>query len=177
MEQRRFAQLTALVTETILNDPQLRASPEGLPAREARLRRIHALQRLGDGMTARREWDDLTRPPANAPASDGPSSNPSPSVSVSVSLNDPRLFRLAAEVADALARFDQAATLWNAHSRRLTTGSNDWLDARFHLAVSLQRLGRPRDARRVLEAAAVLVPELGGGRLQTRIATLRQQLR
>ncbi|ADV62916.1 hypothetical protein Isop_2338 [Isosphaera pallida ATCC 43644] len=171
-EQRRFAHLALMVIESILNDPQARHSPEEGLFREARLRRILALQRLGDGAAARREWDELTRTPTDALSQTPPPPNLS-----SLLRSTPSTIRLAAEVADAIARFDQAALLWNAYSRTLTSGTNDWLDARFHLAVSLQRLGRPRDARRVLEAAAVLVPELGGGRLQTRVAILRQQLR
>ena len=55
-------------------------------------------------------------------------------------------------------------------------GSLAWLDARYGLALALYRSGKADEARLIIDATAILHPELGGGDLSEKFERLRQRL-
>jgi len=83
------------------------------------------------------------------------------------------------EGADAYTRldaFELAADVQRLRLQRATTGSNPWFDARYGLALALYRSGKSKEARQMIDATAILHPELGGGELRDKFERLRQRL-
>ena len=59
---------------------------------------------------------------------------------------------------------------------KLPAGSPAWFDARYSLALALFRSDRARDARKILDATAILHPDLGGGETRDKFARLSQKI-
>ncbi len=55
-------------------------------------------------------------------------------------------------------------------------GSPGWFDAKYSLALSYYHTGQLRDSAHVIDATAILHPELGGGELHEKFIHLRQRL-
>jgi hypothetical protein len=60
--------------------------------------------------------------------------------------------------------------------RQSPVGSSPWLEARYGLALAYYRSGKPEQARKLIDATALLHPELGGAALRARFEHLRQRL-
>lgn len=86
------------------------------------------------------------------------------------------LLRDLAETYVRLEAFSLAADVQRLRGRQLPTGSVPWLDARYGLALALYRSGDPKHALDLIDATAILHPELGGGELREKFIRLRQKL-
>ncbi|WP_435010640.1 hypothetical protein P12x_001919 [Tundrisphaera lichenicola] len=90
--------------------------------------------------------------------------------------DDQDLFR---DLADLYLRLDAPALAIDAErirATRLAPGSLPWFEARYGLALAYYRADRAKDARKVIDATAILHPELGGADLRSRFERLRQKL-
>jgi hypothetical protein len=87
--------------------------------------------------------------------------------------------RLLKDLADTYVRleaFDLAADVERLRFQRLANGSLPWFEARYGLALAYYRSGKENEARKLIDATAILHPDLGGGELRTRFIRLRQRL-
>ena len=89
--------------------------------------------------------------------------------------NDP-LLRDLADIYTRLDAYELAVDVHRLRTRRTAPGSLAWLDARYGLALALYRSGKADEARRIIDATAILHPELGGGDLSEKFKRLRQRL-
>ena len=90
--------------------------------------------------------------------------------------DDPELLR---DLADLYLRLDAFALVIDVErlrAGRLTPGSLPWFEARYGLALAYYRSDRLKEARQVIDATAILHPDLGGGELRGRFERLRQKL-
>src|SRR5206468_2008666 len=141
----------------VLLDPILKAQDRLSPAElaESRLRQVRAFLLSGD------------EPRARAALTDG--------LSMSPELGD----RLLKDLADAYVRlgaFNIAADVHRLRSQRATTGSLPWFEARYGLALAYYRSQRAREAAKLIDATAILHPDLGGGELRDKFIQLRQRV-
>ncbi len=86
---------------------------------------------------------------------------------------------LLRDLADTYARLNAPELAIDVHRlrfRNLTAGSVPWLDAKYGLALALYRSGRSREALNLIDATAILHPELGGSPLKEKFIRLRQRL-
>jgi hypothetical protein len=60
--------------------------------------------------------------------------------------------------------------------KRLATGSLPWFEARYRLALAEYRSGKAKDALHLIDATAILHPDLGGGELRDKFIRLRQRI-
>jgi tetratricopeptide (TPR) repeat protein len=88
----------------------------------------------------------------------------------------PDLLRDLAETYAHLDAFELAADVQRLRARQLTTGSLPWFDARYGLALALYRSGKAKDALALIDATAILHPDLGGGELHLKYIRLRQRI-
>jgi len=89
---------------------------------------------------------------------------------------DADLLRDLADLYVRLGAFGLAIDAERLRAGRLAPGSPPWFAARYGLALAYYRSDRPKDARQVIDATAILHPELGGGDLRGRFERLRQRL-
>ena len=122
---------------------------------EARLRVARSLMFAGDPMAARREIS----------AWGGPSE-----------AFDDGLLRDLADTYFRLESYPLAADAERLRASKLAPGSPAWFEARYNLALASFRDGKAKDARQIIDATAILHPELGGGVLRDKFTKLRQRL-
>ena len=122
---------------------------------EVRLRSVRALLFSGDEEAARRQIATWTEPPPS-------------------STND--LLRDLAESYSRLGAHRLAEDVQRLRARRSTTGSLAWFDARYGLALAYFRSGKLKDALHLIDATAILHPDLGGGELHEKFLKLRQRI-
>ncbi len=122
---------------------------------EARIRLSRALLLSGDDIGARKALGD-----GSFAAS---------------AVNDP-LLRDLADIYSRLGAFELAVDAHRLRSRRTAPGSLAWFDARYGLALAIYRSGKTEEVRRIIDATAILHPELGGGDLSEKFKRLRQRL-
>lgn len=152
LQTRRFGATLRLLLNHALD------RPEELPedqASELRLRLSRALLFRGDDAGARKAflaWDG--RPPGD---DDG----------------------FLKDLSDTYFRFEaypMAIDVERLRLKRLGTGSLPWFEARYRLALAQYRAGKAKDALRLIDATAILHPDLGGGQLREKILRLRQRM-
>lgn len=83
------------------------------------------------------------------------------------------------DLADSYERLNAHALAIDVQRLRLGaahTGSPEWFDAKYGLALALYRSGKTGDARTIIDAAAVLHPDLGGDALKEKFIRLRRRL-
>ena len=83
------------------------------------------------------------------------------------------------DLADAFLRLDapgMAVEVERLRGRRLKPGTPAWLESRYLLALALYRDHKSDDARSIIDAAAILHPDLGGATLKPRFERLRQRI-
>lgn len=83
------------------------------------------------------------------------------------------------DLSDAFLRLDapgMAVEVERLRARRLKPGSAAWLESRYVLALALYRDRKADDARDIIDATAILHPDLGGGSLRPRFERLRQRI-
>lgn len=88
----------------------------------------------------------------------------------------PGMLRDLADTYTRLGAYDLAADVQRLRMKRLPGGSLPWLDARYGLALAYYRGGHPKDSLQLIDATAILHPELGGGELKDRYLRLRQRV-
>jgi hypothetical protein len=151
LRMRRLGLVLRVVVQAILDGQDQLSSTDRA---EARLRQVRALLLSGDEVRAR------------AALTSGLGDT---------TLDDP----LLRDLADAYVRigaFELAASVQRLRSQRAATGSLAWFDSRYGLALANYRAGKPRDAARLIDATAILHPDLGGGELREKFIHLRQRL-
>jgi hypothetical protein len=152
LRSRRLGAILRLLTAPMVERPE--SLPPALRA-EARLRYVRALLFSGDDAGARRALRSLTAPPASAG-------------------ND--LLRDLAETYARLDAYELAIDVQRLRTRLAPTGSIPWFDARYGLALAYYRSGKLKDALHLIDATAILHPDLGGGALREKFVRLRQRL-
>jgi tetratricopeptide (TPR) repeat protein len=60
--------------------------------------------------------------------------------------------------------------------KRLATGSLLWFESRYRVALAEYRSGKTREALHLIDATAILHPDLGGGTLRDKFVRLRQRI-
>ncbi|QDV34291.1 tetratricopeptide repeat protein [Tautonia plasticadhaerens] len=152
--RRRIAGVSRLLAERVL------ARPDGLdPGLRARARVVRLRGQLETG--------DLDGARASAQSWAGdllPSRLP------------PGLLGPLADALDRLGLYTQSADVHRAIIASHPPGSAPWFEARYGLAVSYYRTGRPSDARRLIDGTSALHPDLGGDALREKFARLRRRL-
>jgi hypothetical protein len=86
---------------------------------------------------------------------------------------------LLRDLADTYNRFEVyelAVDVQRLRLKSLQTGSPTWFEARYGLALAYFRAGRLKEAAQLIDATAILHPELGGGAVQKKFVKLRQRL-
>ena len=86
---------------------------------------------------------------------------------------------LLRELADTYLRLDAFVLAIDAEryrSSRLAPGTLPWFESRYGMALAYYRADRPKDARQLIDATAILHPDLGGGELRARFERLRQKI-
>src|SRR5262249_34117124 len=122
---------------------------------EARIRQTRALLFSGDAAAAQRSLAAWTSWPPH-PRDD-----------------------LLQDLADTYVRLDafaRAVEVRRLRPRQAAPGSPPWFEARYGLALAHYRSGQSRLARQLIDATAILHPDLGGGDLRGRFERLRQRL-
>lgn len=152
LRTRRMGHLLRILIARVLDDPE--ALAPDLRA-EVRLRNVRALLFSGDDAAARRALTSSTAPPPSG---------------------SPELLRDLAETYSRLEAYELALDVQRLRSKLAPTGSPAWFDARYGLALTYYRAGQPRDALHLIEATAILHPDLGGGELRDRFIRLRQRI-
>ncbi len=152
LRTRRLGHLLRILIPRVLEDPE--ALAPDLRA-EVRLRNVRALLFSGDDAAARRAIASTSAPPASS---------------------SPDLLRDLAETYSRLEAYELALDVQRLRSKLAPTGSLAWFDARYGLALTYYRAGKPRDALHLIEATAILHPDLGGGELRDRFIRLRQRI-
>ncbi|WP_406695370.1 hypothetical protein V5E97_30535 [Singulisphaera sp. Ch08] len=149
---RRFGLINRLLLAGIL-ERQGELSQAQL--REAKLRQTRAWLFIGDEARARAsitaEWGT---PP---------------------SLDD-RILKDMADTYIRLGAFDLAADVQRLRSRNAVTGSPAWFESRYGVALANYRAGKNQEAAKLIDATAILHPELGGGDLHDKFVHLRARL-
>jgi hypothetical protein len=83
------------------------------------------------------------------------------------------------DLADTYVRLDafsMAVDVFRLRAQHCRPGSLPWFGARYGLALAYYRSGKLEEARRLVDATAILHPELGGGALRGKFEYLRQRL-
>jgi hypothetical protein len=122
---------------------------------ELRLRVCRALLFRGDDLGARRSltaWNG--RPPEDNPA----------------------FLKDLADTYLRLEAFGMAIDVERLRLKRLANGSLPWFESRYRLALAQYRAGESRAALHLIDATAILHPDLGGGELREKFVRLRQRI-
>jgi TolA-binding protein len=150
--RRRIGLISGVMTNRIID--HLDQIPANLQD-EARLHHVRALLLAGDQVASKKEltsWGGFTGSP------------------------DDEMLR---ELADTYVRLDAFALSIDVErfrASRLSPGTLPWFESRYGLALAYYRAERPKDARQIIDATAILHPELGGGELRAKFERLRQKL-
>jgi tetratricopeptide (TPR) repeat protein len=153
ISRRRFGLIARVITTRMVEHlDQLPA-----PLRDqARLSHARALLFAGDPNSSKREiaaW--------GGPAEAG---------------NDDEFWRELADAYQRLGASNLAIEAERYRAGRLAPGSLPWFESRYGMALAYFRDERPKEARQIIDATAILHPDLGGGELRTRFDRLRQRI-
>ncbi len=154
LHQRRLALVLRLLVQPVLQDPD----DEKWTAEERseiKLRLTRAYLFLGDERNARTSLQGWTGLPRSAPDD---------------------LLRDLADTYNRLEAYEFALDVQRLRSRNLQTGSASWFEARYGLALAYFHAGHLKEAAQLIDAAAILHPDLGGGAVQRKFIKLRQRL-
>jgi hypothetical protein len=158
LPQRRFGMVLRLLIQPLLRDAEADSDNARWTSdqrAELQMRLARALLYLGDDRGARMALRGWAGPPR--------------------SLGD-ALLRDLADTYNRLEAYELAIDVERLRAKALTTGSPAWFDARYGLALAYFHAGRQKEAAQLIDATAILHPELGGGTLQKKFIRLRQRL-
>ena len=122
---------------------------------ELKLRLTRAFLFLGDEVSARASLRGWTGPPQSA---------------------GDELLRDLADTYNRLEAYELAVDVQRLRSKNLTAGSVPWFDARYGLALAHFHSGQLKQSAQLIDATAILHPDLGGGTIQKKFIKLRQRL-
>jgi hypothetical protein len=152
LRQRRFGLVQKLLLESVLTlDHKFSTSQLS----ELRMRLTRALLFVGDDREARRSLTSWKGSP------------------------DPTSDRLLRDLGDTYSRLEAYSLDIDVQRLRLKNngvGSMPWFDARYALALAYYHTGQYKQAAQLIDATAILHPELGGGELHEKFIRLRQRL-
>ncbi len=152
--QRRLGMVLRLLVQPVLQDPDDETwTAEERP--EIRLRLTRAYLFLGDERNARTSLRGWTGLPRSAPDD---------------------LLRDLADTYNRLEAYELAVDVQRLRLKNLQTGSPSWFEARYGLALADFHCGRLKEAARLIDATAILHPDLGGGAVEKKFIKLRQRL-
>ncbi len=86
---------------------------------------------------------------------------------------------LLPDLADTYVRLDAhelAIDVQRLRAKLAANGSLAWFDARYGLALAYYRARKPKEALHLIDATAILHPDLGGGELREKYIRLRQRI-
>ena len=152
LRQRRFGLVLKLLVEPVL------AMEEGFTPEqrfELRMRETRALLFIGADRDARR----LLAAWKGAPAK-----------------TDDRFLRDLGDTYSRLEAYSLETDVQRLRLQNNPAGSLPWFDARYALALAYYHNGQYKEAAQLIDATAILHPELGGGTLQEKFIRLRQRL-
>ena len=149
---RRYGHLIRILAGQVLERGR---SPSPAAEAEARLRLIRGLLFTGSFNEARRSLMDGSTNWAALP---------------------PELLDDLADTYVRLDAHDLAIDVYRLQARQSQPGTLPWFAARYGQALAYYRANRPAEARRLIDATAILHPDLGGGELRKRFERLRQRL-
>jgi tetratricopeptide (TPR) repeat protein len=154
LRQRRLGLILRLLVQpaTMDGDPERWTLEENA---ELKLRLTRAFLFLGDAARAQaslRGWTSLTK-----------------------SAGD-ELLRDLADTYSRLEAYELALDVQRLRSKELPAGSVAWFDARYGLALAYFHSGQLKQAAQLIDATAILHPDLGGGTIEKKFIRLRQRL-
>ena len=152
LARRRFGLIAHILTTRLVDS--LNELPEGLKD-EARLQHARALLFSGELAAARKSIAAWGGPTADL---------------------DDGLLRELADTYQRLDAYSLAIEAERYRSGRLAPGTLPWFEARYGMALAYYRSDRSRDAGQIIDATAILHPDLGGGELKVRFERLRQKI-
>jgi len=154
LHQRRLGLVLRLLVLPVMQDPDdEKWTAEQRSEIQMRLTRAYLF--LGDERSARTSlqgWTGLTR---SAPDD---------------------LFRDLADTYNRLEAYELSIDVQRLRLKKLQTGSASWFEARYGLALAYFHSGHLKEAAQLIDATAILHPELGGGAIQKKFIKLRQRL-
>jgi tetratricopeptide (TPR) repeat protein len=86
------------------------------------------------------------------------------------------LLRDLADTYNRLEAYELAIEVQRLRLKSLQAGAPSWFEARYGLALAEFRAGHLKEAAHLIDATAILHPELGGGAIQKKFINLRQRL-
>jgi hypothetical protein len=150
--QRRYGQVLKAILGPIVEAPSAHGATE---RKQAQLEMARAIAFSGDAAAARSYLERTGIQAGNVPE---------------------RLLGLLANTQAQLEEHAQAIASYRLLTTRTRTGSRSWLEARYGMAHEFERSGQPKLAKQLIEATALLHPELGGGDLRAKFERLRTRL-
>lgn len=152
LRQRRLGLILKLLLESVLTLDQKFESVELV---ELKMRMTRALLFIGDDIDARRSLSSWKGTP------------------------DTSSDRILRDLGDTYSRLQVYSLDLDVQRLRLQNnpaGSMPWFDARYALALAYYHSGQHKEAAQLIDATAILHPELGGGELHEKFIRLRQRL-
>jgi len=154
VHQRRFGLVARLLIQPVVDAPDDAGwTPEQRSELKIRLARANLF--LGDERGAREALRGWPGPPPNV---------------------GDRLLRDIADTYSRLEAYKLAIDVQRMRSKSLTVGSPAWFDSRYGLALAYFHAGQHQEAAQLIDATAILHPDLGGGSIQQKLVRLRQRL-
>ncbi len=154
LRQRRFGLVLRLLVDSVLTlDRDQDFSPA--EAAELRMRQTRALLFTGQDREARRSLLNWKGTPAT---------------------DSDRMLRDLGDTYARLETYSLDIDVQRLRQKSNPVGSPAWFDARYALALAYYRTGQLKDAAQLIDATAILHPELGGGELHDRFIRLRQRI-
>jgi tetratricopeptide (TPR) repeat protein len=152
LRQRRFGLVLKLLLESVLTLDQDSSSSE---LSELRMRMTRALLFIGDDREARRSLSAWKGTP---------------------DADSDRLLRDLGDTYSRLEVYTLDVDVQRLRLKKNEAGSMPWFDARYALALAFYHTGQYKEAAQLIDATAILHPDLGGGELHEKFIRLRQRL-
>jgi hypothetical protein len=152
LRQRRFGLVLKLLLESVLTLDQSYSASD---LSELRMRMTRALLFIGDDGEARRSLTARRGTPDT---------------------DSDRLLRDLGDTYSRLEVYSLDVDVQRLRLRKNEPGSLPWFDARYALALAFYHTGQYKDAAQLIDATAILHPDLGGGELHEKFIRLRQRL-
>jgi hypothetical protein len=154
LRQRRFGLVLRLLVQPALQDgDESTWTPE--QRSELKLRLTRAYLFLGDERGARESLRGWPGPPKGA---------------------GDDFLRDIADTYTRLEAYELAIDVQRMRSKNLTAGTPAWFEARYGLALAYFHAGQLKEAAQLIDATAILHPDLGGGTIEKKLIKLRQRL-
>lgn len=152
LRQRRYGLVLKLMLDSVLTLDQKFSTSE---ISELKMRMTRALLFVGQDQEARRSLLGWKGAPA---------------------LTSDRMLRDLGDTYSRLEAYSLDIDVQRLRLNKNEPGSMPWFDARYALGLAYYHTGQYKDAAQLIDATAILHPELGGGELHEKFIRLRQRL-